>query len=151
MERRSGLRKAINMDVVLDSPHGRRVQGKIGNVGFGGLYLQVDTGELSQNAPVELAVVLHQESEPRLYRINAFVARITSNGAGLMFDEYDVTAFRALVILLLAQRAGGAGRVSFSNSSGSDAAATPEDTTEKAAIAAGSFVPMSKQTAPAQA
>src|SRR5206468_327188 len=100
------------------------LRGKIGNVGFGGLYLQVDTGELSQNAPVELAVVLHQESGPRLYRINAFVARITSNGAGLMFDEYDVTAFRALVVLLLAQRAG-AGRVSFSTSNGSDAAATP--------------------------
>jgi hypothetical protein len=156
MERRSGLRKAMSMDVVVDSHRGNCVRGKIDNVGFGGLYLQIDTGELSKNAPVELAVVLHQESGPRLYRMHAFVARITPNGAGLTFDEYDVAAFRALVILLLAQRAGAAGqqvtgKVSFSNSSGSDAAATPEDTRDKAAIAAGSFVPMSQQPAPAQA
>src|SRR3954447_22082931 len=106
MERRSGLRKAINMDVVIDSPHGRRVRGRIGNVGFGGLYLQVDPGDLSQNAPVDIAVVLQQESGPRLHRIHAFVARLASNGAGVTFDEYDVAAFRALVVMLLAQRAG---------------------------------------------
>src|SRR5437762_3005929 len=140
MERRSGLRKAIDMEVVLDSPRDRGLRGKIGNVGFGGLYVQLESGQLSKDAPVEIAILLQQESGPRVYRIRAFVARLAPNGAGLVFDEYDVTAFRALVLLLLTRQREmsgvthpGSGGVSFSNGSGSDAAPTLEDTTKKAA------------------
>jgi PilZ domain-containing protein len=152
MERRAGTRKAMDVEVTIDSAHCRAVRGKIGNVGFGGLFVQLEAGGLREDARVEILVVLSQETGSRLYRMPAVVARITQNGAGLIFDEYDVTAFRTLVLLLLARQKAVADSLArgatFSDGRGSDAAPTLGDANEAAATA-GSFAPMSQQPSPA--
>lgn len=152
MERRAGARKTIDVDVTVDCAHRRVVRGKIGNVGFGGLFVELESNELSEDARAEILLVLPQISGARQYRMPAVVARITQNGAGFAFNEYDVTAFRALIVLLLAQRKASVDSlvrdVRFSDGSGSDAAPTLEDTNE-AATAGDSFVPMSQQLSPA--
>jgi hypothetical protein len=147
MERRWGLRKAIEVDVVIDNQPSSLLRGQIGNVSTGGLFVRTEPKSLQKNAQVELVLMLQQDSGTRVYRMPAMVVRLTHEGAGLMFDEYDVNAFRTLVVLLLARQKAAAvssrnlnSNFSLSIAGGSDVASVLEGT--------GSFVPKSKQPSP---
>lgn len=145
MERRWGLRKAIEVDVVIDNQPASLLRGRIGNVSIGGLFVRTEAKNLRKNAQVELVLMLQQDSGTRIYRMPAMVVRLTQDGAGLMFDEYDVNAFRALVVLLLAQQKAGESSANHNNSlsieGGARAASVLEGTT-------GSYVPVSQQSSP---
>lgn len=104
MERRWGLRKSVGVDVVIDNQPACLLRGHIDNVSVGGVYIKTESAALRKNAQVELVLMLQQGPGTRVYRMPAMVVRLTANGAGLMFDQYDVNAFRALVVLLLAQQ-----------------------------------------------
>lgn len=156
MERRWGMRKAVEIDVVIDNQPECLLRGRIGNVSVGGLYVRTEPGSLSKNSQVELVLMLQQNNGTRVYRMAAMVVRLTHDGAGLMFDQYDVNAFRALVVLLLAKKAGagaaasdGTNTFSFSIDGDADVASVLEGTTGGAAGAARKFVPASKQPSPA--
>lgn len=145
MDRRGGMRKAVGVDVVIDNQPFCLLPGRIGNVSIGGLFVQTEAAGLNPNARVEIVLMLQQGSTTSVYRMPAVVVRLTPNGAALRFDEYDVNAFRALVVLLLAERrtSSAAARTktqSFSIGSG-EAAPVLEGTTGGPARAAGSFVP----------
>jgi len=103
-ERRWGTRKTIEVDVVIDNQPSSLLQGRIGNVSVGGLFVKTETARLATNTQVELVLMLQCEDGTRVYRMPAMVVRVAPNGAGLMFDQYDVNAFRALVVLLLSRR-----------------------------------------------
>lgn len=156
MERRWGMRKAIQVDVVIDNQPACLLRGRIGNVSTGGLFVQTEPTSLSQNEQVELVLMLQQESGTRVYRISAMVVRLAQDGAGLMFDQYDVNAFRALVVLLLAQQKAArtqtnkerVNALSFSKEGGRRVASTLEGTTGVAAGAVGSLAPISQQASP---
>ncbi len=154
MERRWGLRKPVEIDVVIDNQPECLLRGQIGNVSVGGLYVRTEPGNLSKNSQVELVLMLQQDKGTRVYRMAAMVVRLTDDGAGLMFDQYDVNAFRALVVLLLTrQKASTAAgdrthTFSFSIDGDADVASVLKGTTGRAAGAARTFVPTLKQPSP---
>lgn len=148
MERRWGMRKAIEVDVVIDNQPACLLRGRIGNVSIGGLYVRTEPGSLSKDSQVELVLMLQQDNGTRVYRMHAMVVRLTHDGAGLMFDQYDVNAFRALVVLLLAQKKAAASvtqdrvnTLSFSIDGDGDVASVPEGAVGRAARAARMTVP----------
>lgn len=135
MERRWGMRKTIGVDVVIDNQPVCLLRGHIGNVSVGGLFVQTEPTNLRKNSRVELVLLFQQDGPTRVYRMPALVVRTTADGVGLMFDQYDVDAFRALVVLLLAQRkatstaSADAGNLSLSIARGASAAWVSEGAT----------------------
>jgi len=109
-ERRWGLRKAVDVDVVIDNQPACLLHGRIGNISIGGLYVRTTPNALNTNAPVELVLLLHEDGGTRVYRMPAIVVRLTDDGAGLIFDRYNIDAFRTLVFLLRDSRAFGTRR-----------------------------------------
>ncbi|HEY3487025.1 MAG TPA: PilZ domain-containing protein [Gammaproteobacteria bacterium] len=104
MDRRWGMRKPVSVDVVIDNLPSNLLRGHIGNISIGGLFVKTAPMPLRVNAPVELVLLLEDDDGTRVYRLPAVVVRLTPEGAGLMFDQYDVNAFRTLVVLLLEQQ-----------------------------------------------
>lgn len=100
-ERRWGARKPVEVDVVIDNQPLCLMRGRIGNISIGGLFVQTAGGALHENAKVELVLLLQEDGTTRVYRMPALVVRVTPDGAGFMFDQYDVNAFRTLVALVL--------------------------------------------------
>lgn len=100
-ERRWGARKPIEVDVVIDNQPVSLLHGRIGNISIGGLYVETASVGLHTNAKVELVLLLQEQGGTRVYRMPALVVRVAGNGAGFMFDQYDVNAFRTLVALVL--------------------------------------------------
>jgi hypothetical protein len=101
MERRWGVRRPVEVDAWIDCQPACLLEGQISNISIGGLYVRTNASGLRLNAPVELVLTLDDEHETRVYRLPAVVVRLNEDGAGLMFDQYDVNAFRTLVVLLL--------------------------------------------------
>lgn len=100
-ERRWGARKPIEVDVVIDNQPLSLLHGRIGNISIGGLFVETASVGLHTNAKVELVLLLQEQGGTRVYRMPALVVRVTGSGAGFMFDQYDVNAFRTLVALVL--------------------------------------------------
>jgi hypothetical protein len=100
-ERRWGARKPIEVDVVIDNQPLCLLHGRIGNISIGGLFVETASVGLHTNSKVELVLLLQEQGGTRVYRMPALVVRVAGNGAGFMFDEYDVNAFRTLVALVL--------------------------------------------------
>lgn len=99
-ERRWGMRKSVEVDVVIDNQPLCLLHGSIGNVSIGGLFVRTKPAALNPNARVELVLLLQEGGGTRVYRMPAIVVRLTDKGAGLIFDRYDIDAFRTLVSLL---------------------------------------------------
>ncbi|HEY8554003.1 MAG TPA: PilZ domain-containing protein [Burkholderiales bacterium] len=108
MERRWGIRKSVDVEVVIDCQPRGLLRGRLGNVSVGGLFVRTEPSVLTRNTHVEVVLMLQHADGTRVYRMPALVVRLSPNGVGLMLDQYDVEAFRALVVLLLAQREAGA-------------------------------------------
>lgn len=150
MERRWGVRKSIEVDVVIDNQPNCLQRGRIGDVSIGGLFVRTEPAGLAMNSQVELVLMLQQKDGTRVYRMPAMVARLTANGAGFMFDQYDVNAFRTLVVLLLARQKSSHrpephhrhSRLPLSIEDGARAAPIREGTTGKVATAAAPAVPV---------
>jgi hypothetical protein len=104
MERRWGMRRPVDVEVVLDNQPASLLRGRIGNISIGGLFVKTEPTALRLHAPIELVLLLDDRSGTRVYRLPAIVVRLTDDGVGLMFDQYDVNAFRTLVVLLLEQQ-----------------------------------------------
>ena len=161
MERRWGLRKPIQVDVVIDNQPTCLVRGQIGDVSIGGLFVRTEPDRLRMNSQVELVLMLQQGEGTQVYRMPAMVVRLTSNGAGLMFDQYDVNAFRTLVVLLLAKQKAAAdapksraGRnrpslIPLSIEDGKAAASIQEGAIGNTALAAAPVASVSPQLSPA--
>lgn len=99
-ERRWGMRKSVEVDVVIDNQPSCLLHGSIGNVSIGGLFVRTKPTALNPNARVELVLLLQEGGGTRVYRMPAIVVRLTEKGAGLIFDRYNIDAFRTLVSLL---------------------------------------------------
>lgn len=153
MERRWGTRKSVEVDVVIDNqPAGLR-RGRIGNVSAGGVFVRIDPEGLATKTPVELLLQLH-DNGTRVHRMPAIVARLTPSGAGFTFDQYNVEAFRALVVLLLATQLPAAGarrrriRLPLFVGDGTSAGSAQEGTNAGAAAAAPTLAPALPQLSP---
>lgn len=100
MERRSGLRKPVDVDVVIDNQPLCLLRGTIDDIAIGGLFVKTGGG-LDVQSRVELVLMLRHNGTTQVYRLPALVVRVTDDGAGLKLDEYDLNAFRVLVALLI--------------------------------------------------
>ena len=85
-------------------PHGSQ-QARIRNVSTSGLFVELPpTTPLSNNTHVELIFVRSANQVSRILRLPALVVRTTPSGAGLMFLDANLTAFRTLLAQLLAEK-----------------------------------------------
>lgn len=102
-ERRLGLRKSMQADVVIDNQPASLLRGRISNVSVGGLYVCTIPAALAPHSRVELVFMRQVDGVTRVYRLSAMVVRRANEGVGLLINHYDLDAFRALVALLLEQ------------------------------------------------
>jgi PilZ domain len=85
-------------------PHGLR-QARIRDVSSSGLFVELPpSAPLIDNAHVELIFVRSAERVSRILRVPALVVRTTQSGAGLMFLDVNLAAFRTLLTQLLAEK-----------------------------------------------
>ena len=106
-ERRWGLRKAVQADVLIDNQPASLLRGRINDVSVGGLYVSTIPVALAPNSGVELVFMRQVQGATRVYRLSAMVVRRGNEGVGLLINHYDLDAFRALVALLLEQTGSG--------------------------------------------
>lgn len=85
-------------------PHGLR-QARIRDVSSSGLFVELPpSASLSNSTYVELIFVRPAIQISRVLRIPALVVRTTQSGAGLMFLDSNLAAFRILLTQLLAEK-----------------------------------------------
>ena len=86
-------------------PQGLR-QARICNVSTSGLFIELPPSAtpLSNNTRVELIFVHSANRVSRILRVPALVVRTTPSGAGLMFLDSHLMAFRTLLAQLLAEK-----------------------------------------------
>jgi len=104
-EHRWNERQATDHKVLIYvRPHGSR-QARIRDVSTSGLFVELPPcAPLSNNTRVELIFVRSVNRVSRILRVPALVVRTTQSGAGLMFLDSNLMAFRALLTQLLAEK-----------------------------------------------
>lgn len=96
IERRWTTRTPINLDVEVLS-HGAGIAAcKALDIGLGGVFLKINPDEIPPDSNVELFFVLGAGESRIKHKIKAKVVRSTPHGMGLMFRDFDATAFRSL-------------------------------------------------------
>ncbi len=96
MERRWTDRAPIYLDVGLFSQGQEISVCKTRDIGLGGVFLECAHPLLPQEAQVELIFMLGSGAHRIKHKIRAKVARLTKEGMGLVFRDFDATAFRSL-------------------------------------------------------
>lgn len=97
MEKRWSERKQLSVGVdiyqqgrLLDSCYSR-------DIGIGGAFLGIESAlPMQQDTDVELVFHLNAAGESKSHRINARVTRISSEGVGFKFRDFDTGVFRSL-------------------------------------------------------
>ena len=96
IERRWTTRTPINLDVeVLCHGAGLAVC-KALDIGLGGVFLKINPDEIPPDPNVELFFLLGAGESRIKHKIKAKVVRATPGGIGVMFKDFDATAFRSL-------------------------------------------------------
>jgi hypothetical protein len=92
-ERRTGARKTLGQEVVINHEKGLRFC-KLQNISESGAFLDIGWGALTRNVPLELSINLPSNSES--LRLPAQVARVSTNGTAVTFDRLDRQAQQIL-------------------------------------------------------
>jgi len=97
MEKRWSERKSLRVDVEVYQ------QGELlgscisSDIGLGGAFLTKDcTCTLPGNTGVELVFTLAFDGQNTKHKINARIARVSEDGVGLKFCDFDTGVFRSL-------------------------------------------------------
>ncbi len=96
IERRWTARTPINLDVEVLSHGAGMVACKALDIGLGGVFLKINPDEILPDSNVELYFLLGAGEARLKHKIKAKVVRATTHGIGLMFRDFDATAFRSL-------------------------------------------------------
>ena len=97
MERRWTERTPI--DVAVDLAYAGTLAGeyRTRDIGLGGVFIEVpELRDLTAETPVELIFKLGSGERLTKHRINARVVRVNRDGVGMMFRDFDASAFRSL-------------------------------------------------------
>lgn len=79
------------------------------DVGLGGVFLSLPPQiKLFNESHVELTFKLGDESQITKHRIKARVVRVSDEGAGMMFRDFDASTFRSLQEILRYREGGAA-------------------------------------------
>ncbi len=96
MERRWTARTKLDIDVDVLLNNNVSIQCKTGDIGLGGVYLNfLSSTPVSKGDTVELTFKLNLHRNEAC-KLRAKVIRLTEQGAGLMFKDFDAIAFRSL-------------------------------------------------------
>ena len=79
----------IDLAVTVFPSQGTPLNGRIQDISFGGLRIMTDNSPPENDTPVTLGLVINDGQQEKFYSMNAKVVRQTSEGMGLMFDDYD--------------------------------------------------------------
>jgi len=102
LEHRWSARKQLCLEaIVFHRPLGL-AQVSILNIGLEGAFIAADHLHLPVPSMVELSFALDTTGKPQIYRLNAIVLHSDHGGYGLMFKDFQLTAFRALKDMLSA-------------------------------------------------
>lgn len=93
---RACSRTPVSMDVTLVADQGVPFHGTLSNISFNGGYITTSHKALSPNTPVTLILQKDDGGVQRLYRMNATIVRLGSDGAGVAFDDFDTETVRSL-------------------------------------------------------
>jgi hypothetical protein len=96
MEHRWSIRTPIRIEVDLDCPGLGQATARTRDIGLGGVFVESRELNPPRNATIELTFYLGSGDTRVAYRIKARVVRVTPEGVGLMFKDYDVNTFRSL-------------------------------------------------------
>ncbi|MBI2778293.1 MAG: PilZ domain-containing protein [Gammaproteobacteria bacterium] len=96
MERRWTARAPIYLDVGLFFQGKEISVCKTRDIGLGGVFLESAQPLLPKEAQVELIFMLGSGAQRIKHKIRAKVARLAEEGMGLVFRDFDATAFRSL-------------------------------------------------------
>ena len=96
-ERRWTERTPMNIPVDLSYAGTHAGECRTRDIGLGGVFVEAPgTLDLAPETPVELIFKLGAGDRLTKHRINARVVRVTDGGIGMMFRDFDATAFRSL-------------------------------------------------------
>ena len=102
MERRWTERTSINVPVDLAYAGIQTEECRTRDIGLGGVFVELPKEvNLAADTPVELTFKLGTAPQLTKHRINARVVRVTGDGVGMMFRDFDAIAFRSLQEVLL--------------------------------------------------
>jgi len=97
MERRWTERTPINVAVDVAYAGKQAGEYRTRDIGLGGVFVELpEETDIAAETPVELIFKLGSGVYLTKHRINARVVRVTSDGLGMMFRDFDATAFRSL-------------------------------------------------------
>jgi hypothetical protein len=102
---RCNERQTADYSILINTrPHGLQ-QARIRDVSTSGLFVELPPSALlADNSHVELIFVPSTNHLARMLRVPALVVRTTQTGAGLMFLDSSLMAFRTLLTQLLAEK-----------------------------------------------
>ena len=102
MERRWTERTSINVPVDLSYAGVQTEECRTRDIGLGGVFVVLpETVNLMEETSVELTFKLGATPHLTKHRINARVVRVSGDGVGMMFRDFDAIAFRSLQEVLL--------------------------------------------------
>lgn len=97
MERRWTERTPINVPVDLIFSGIQSGEYRTRDIGLGGVYVVLPAEvNIDQETPVELTFKLGSGAHLTKHSINARVVRVGADGVGMMFRDFDASAFRSL-------------------------------------------------------
>ena len=101
MEKRWTQRSQVDLEVDVTTGDGGTLGCRTRDICLGGVFVKLSNDlKLPQDTPVELMFKLDKGESVTRHRIKAKVVRITDEGAGMMFRDFDAGAFRSLQELL---------------------------------------------------
>ncbi len=102
MERRWTERTSINVPVDLAYAGAQAEECRTRDIGLGGVFVELpDTVNITADTAVEVTFKLGTAPNITKHRINARVVRVSEDGVGMMFRDFDAIAFRSLQEVLL--------------------------------------------------
>lgn len=96
MERRWTTRTNVALAVDLSCEGSETLRCATENIGLGGVFVRASGRTMAPGQNVELTFSLAANPVPEQHRLRAKVVRSTDLGIGLMFCDFDATAFRSL-------------------------------------------------------
>jgi hypothetical protein len=95
IEQRWSQRRAVSLGVEVFDHGSLLTTCNSRDVGLGGIFLETEQNRLAQNQDVDLYFSLGDDRSTK-HKLKAKVVRVLSEGAGLMFKDFDTSSFRAL-------------------------------------------------------
>lgn len=107
MERRWTTRTKVALPVEVACEGGATLHCMTEDIGLGGVFVRAPREAVATGQHVELKFSLPANAAPEEHRLRAKVVRANDIGVGLMFCDFDATAFRSLQRVMKAREFGG--------------------------------------------